>query len=211
MMDIAVNLVENYLRLNGYLMLSEFEITRQRADGHFETVTDVDVMAMRFPGRAVTDDDGCQLLSIDDPALELADDMVDVIIGEVKQGAAEFNPGIRSHEALHSMLRRVEWLYDVPLADVIAAVQQYSIHVGPGNGRGTIRTRLVAFGRTDSVDLHTISHSHIVTTLIGFFDRLGEAFRPMQFREPAPALLSLLTKAGFELTRTAPPDLGKRG
>ena len=44
-MDIAVNLVENYLRLNGYLTLSEFEVQRRVSHGHYKTVTDVDIMA----------------------------------------------------------------------------------------------------------------------------------------------------------------------
>ena len=49
-MDIAVNLVENYLRLTGYLTLSEFEVQRRDKKGRFKTVTDIDVMAMRLPG-----------------------------------------------------------------------------------------------------------------------------------------------------------------
>ena len=108
-MDIAVNLVENYLRLNGYLTLSEFEVQRRSASGGYETVTDVDIMALRLPGDTSAGDphdaDECHLLLINDPLLELREDLIDVIIGEVKQGEAEWNPGIRSHEALHSMLR----------------------------------------------------------------------------------------------------------
>ena len=96
-MDIAVNLVESYLRLNGYLTLSEFEVTRRREDGQFETVTDVDIMAMRLPGDTYAgdphDDEEFQMLLIDDPVLELAPEVTDVIIGEVKQGDAEFNDG----------------------------------------------------------------------------------------------------------------------
>ena len=49
-MDIAVNLVENYLRLTGYMTLSEFEVQRRDKKGRFKTITDVDVMAVRFPG-----------------------------------------------------------------------------------------------------------------------------------------------------------------
>ena len=110
-MDIAVNLVESYLRLTGYLTLSEFEVQRRNDKGRFKTVTDIDIMAIRMPGAVFVGDPhepaDYELLEIDDPALGLEDDVIDVIIGEVKQGAAELNAGIKDHAVLHSMLRRV--------------------------------------------------------------------------------------------------------
>lgn len=203
-MDIAVNLVESYLRLSGYLTLSEFEVQR-RVESGFETVTDVDIMALRLPGDVYAGDphggEDCRLLLLQDPVLQLEADMTDVIIGEVKQGAAEFNTGIRSHVVLHSMLRRVGWLYDEPLDDVVDALQDDLLRVSPARGGGTIRTPAMAFGRSPHCDLHTISHTHIVETLLGFFEGTGDAFKPVQFRDPAPAMLSLLLKTGFEVSK----------
>jgi hypothetical protein len=202
--DIAVNLVESYLRLSGYLTLSEFEVQR-RSDTGFETVTDVDIMALRLPGDVFAGDphgeEDCRLLLLQDPILELEPDMTDLIIGEVKQGAAEFNPGIRSHVVLHSMLRRVGHLYDESLEEVVSALQEDGVRMSPARGGGDIRTRLVAFGRSPHCDLHTISHTHIVETMLGFFAGTEEAFKPVQFRDPAPAMLSLLLKSGFEVTK----------
>ncbi len=204
-MDIAVNLVENYLRLNGYLTLSEFEVQARAPNGGYLTVTDVDIMALRLPGDVFAGDphdaEQGRLLLIDDPVLELRDDLIDVILGEVKQGEAEFNPGIRRHEVLHSMLRRVQWLYDEPIAGVIKALQTKSVAYGSARGGGTLRTRLVAFGRSPVSNLHTISHTHIVERMSGFFDELDDAFRPIQFRDPAPAMLALLHKTGFDVTK----------
>lgn len=203
-MDIAVNLVENYLRLTGYLTLSEFEVQR-RGEAGYETVTDVDIMALRLPGAVFAgdphDEDACRLLLIDDPALELEPGLIDLIIGEVKQGEAEFNPGIRRHEVLHSMLRRVEWFYDEPLGEVVRGLRDHLVYRSTARGGGEIRTRLVAFGRAPSTDLHTISHTHIVSTLLSFFAGTDEAFKPVQFRDPAPAMLSLLLKTGFEVSK----------
>ena len=204
-MDIAVNLVENYLRLTGYLTLSEFEVQRRDKKGRFKTVTDIDVMAMRLPGDIYlgdphTERDG-ELLLIDDPALELEPDCVDVIIGEVKQGTAELNPGIKDHAVLHSMLRRVEWIYGEPLDNVVEALQRKLVHWSPARGDGKVRTRLVAFGRAESSNLNTISLSHVVTTMLGFFEDHEDAFRPIQFREPAPAFLRLLLKSGFDIEK----------
>jgi hypothetical protein len=203
-MDIAVNLVESYLRLNGYLTLSEFEVQRRQPDGRFKTVTDVDVMGIRFPasphagaGRAAAEG---EMLMMDDPVLQL-DDAIDVIIGEVKQGPADFNPGLKDHGVLFSMLRRVEWLCSVGLNDVIEGLQRHGVHRAPARGGGTMRTRLVAFGRSDSSNLNTVSISHMIETLLDFFEAHEEAFRPSQFREPAPAFLRLLLKAGFDVRK----------
>ncbi|MDJ0953615.1 MAG: hypothetical protein QNJ81_08045 [Acidimicrobiia bacterium] len=204
-MDIAVNLVENYLRLNGYMTLSEFEVQRRDKKGRFKTVTDIDVMGIRFPGAIYIGDPhqaaDCEMLLIDDPVLELEQDTIDLIVGEVKQGQAELNPGIKDHGVLHSMLRRVEWIYDCDLSEVIAGLQRDGIHRAPGKGGARVRTRLVAFGRSRYSNLNTISLSHMVTTLLEFFEEHEDAFRPIQFREPAPAFLSLLLKAGFDVNK----------
>ncbi len=204
-MDIAVNLVESYLRLTGYLTLSEFEVQRRQPDGHFKTVTDVDVMGIRFPG---TSHPGAphaaaegEMLMIDDPVLQLEAEAIDVIIGEVKQGPADFNPALKDHGVLFSMLRRLEWIYPVELNDVIEGLQRRGVHSAPARGGGTVRTRLVAFGRSDRSNLNTVSISHMIETLLDFFEEHEEAFRPSQFREPAPAFLRLLLKAGFDIRR----------
>jgi hypothetical protein len=202
-LDIAVNLIETYLRLTGYLTLSEFEVQRRDDDGEFRTVTDVDIMAMRLPGPVYVGDPDHDregdLILLDDPELRLEDDCVDVIIGEVKQGEAEINPGIFDHAVLHSMLRRVEWVYDEPLERVVEALQNGEVHYSRARGGGRIRTRIVAFGRADHPGLSVITHSHVVSTLLRFFEEHEDAFRPIQFKEPAPALLRLLLKAGFSI------------
>lgn len=204
-MDIAVNLVENYLRLNGYMTLSEFEVQRRDKAGRFKTVTDIDIMGIRFPGDIYIGDPhrsaDYEMLLIDDPVLELEPNIIDVIVGEVKQGQAELNPGIKDHGVLHSMLRRVEWIYDVGLDDVIRGLQRNGIHRGPSKGGAEVRTRLVAFGRSHFSNINTVALSHMVTTLLEFFEKHEDAFRPIQFREPAPAFLSLLLKAGFDVNK----------
>lgn len=202
-MDIAVGLVEGYLRLNGYLTLSEFEVQDQRPDGGFDTLTDIDVMAIRFPGEVYAgdphDEADARLLLLDDPGLRLEPDQIDVIIGEVKQGHAEFNGAIRRHKVLHPMLRRVEWLFAEGIHGVVHDLIDHDVCVSPARGGGTIRVRLMAFGRAPEIGLNVMTHTHIVETLLRFFEDLDEAFRPIQFREPAPAMLSLLRKSGFDL------------
>lgn len=204
-MDIAVNLVENYLRINGYLTLSEFEVQRRTGRGRYQTVTDVDIMAVRFPGDVFVGDphdhNDASLLLIEDPVLELDATTIDVVIGEVKQGTAELNNNIKNHAVLHTMLHRIEWLYGSPLHDVITGLQRKTIHVSPSCAHGNIRTRLVAFGRSASVDLNTISLTHVVRTMIRFMESHEDALKPIQFKEPAPAMLRLLMKSGFSVEK----------
>lgn len=203
-MDIAVNLVESYLRLNGYLTLSEFEIQQRTRHGQWETVTDVDVVGVRFPGDIYLSDthdaEECRLLLVDDPGLHLEPETVDVVIGEVKQGEAVFNPGLTSHTVLHTVLRRLGWLYE-DLGPVVRGLQQDGMHRGPARAGGTIRSRLVAFGRSGDPTVHAVSLAHIVETLMRHFSDFDEILRGAQFKEPAPALLHLLSKAGFGVSR----------
>lgn len=204
-MDIAVNLVESYLRLTGYLTVSEFEIQGRAEDGSFATITDVDVVGFRSPGPVYLGDphgdDESRLVLIEDPALQLDDRSIDIVIGEVKQGTAEFNPGLKDHRVLHSVLRRFASLYDTPIEDAVIGLQQAGIHVSPARGGGLVRARLVAFGRADENSVNTIGIGHVVETLLRFFETHDDAFRPVQFKEPAVALLRLLQKVGFEIHR----------
>ena len=202
MADIAVNLVESYLRFNGYLTLSEFEVQARNERGVFEAVTDVDIMAVRFPGDVVVGDpdgDMAKMMVIEDPALRLEPGQIDVIIGEVKQGAPEFNPGIRRHVVLASLLQRVRSLFTRDLNEVVDELARFDICLTPGRDGGIVRVRLVAFGRSQEHGLHFIGHGHIVRTLMGFISGLDDAFRPVQLHEPAPALLALLVKSGFDV------------
>ena len=204
-MDIGVNLIESYLRLAGYLTFSEFEVQGRDDDGQYQALTDVDIVGLRLPGDVYVgdphDEDDCRLLLIDDPVLELEENCVDLIIGEVKQGEATINPGLYDHRVLHAVLRRVEWLFDDDLDAVVEGLQGDGIHRSPARGGGTIRTRIVAFGRAPTTSLNVISHTHVVQTMLGFFEQFEEAIRPIQYRDPAPALLRFLTKTGFEVTK----------
>lgn len=207
-MDIGVELVEAYLRLNGYFTLSEMEITRRLEDGSYQTVTDVDMAAIRFPGDVlVADSHGdSEALLIEDPVLMLEDDTVDVIIGEVKQGPAVFNPGLTEHPTLHGVLQRLEWLYAQGAEEVISGLQDHRVCHTEARGGGRVRTRLVAFGRSPVNDINTIALSHMIETMLTFFERFDDALRPAQLKDPASGFLRLLVKTGFNVERLPPTD-----
>ncbi|MBK5269004.1 MAG: hypothetical protein JJE47_16410 [Acidimicrobiia bacterium] len=204
-MDIAVNLVESYLRLNGYLTLSEMEVQKKTQSGLYETLTDVDIVALRFPGQIFAadphDEDDCRMLLINDDVLELVPETIDVIVGEVKQGEAVFNPGLTRHEVLHTVLHRVEWIYAAELDEVIGQVTESGVSMVAARSGGLVRTRLVAFGRADASNLNAVSLSHIVEAMVRFMDEFDDVLRPAQFKEPAQAFLRLLAKTGFSVTK----------
>ncbi len=209
-MDVAVNLVESYLRLNGYLTLSEFELTRRTDGGVYETITDVDIVGLRIPGHiyAAGDPHGVpdehEMLLIEDEVLELDPECVDVIIGEVKESEAVFNPAMKDHRVLHAVLRRLEWLYRRPLTEVIEELQRDEVSYADSQGGAQVRTRLVAFGQAERDGLNVISFTHVVQRILAFFEDFEEVVHPTHYKDPAPAMLRLLVKSGFSVRKMEP-------
>jgi hypothetical protein len=208
--DAGVDLVESYLRLNGYATLSEFQIHRRLPDGSYEALTDVDVVGIRFPGEVYAADPfnspDPHFLLIEDDQLHLVEDTIDVILGEVKQGEAVFNPGLKRRETLDTVLQRFRWLYEEPLSEVVARLQRHGLSVGPAHGGGRIRTRLVAFGRSPVNDLHTVSLRHIVEVMVSFMERLDRVIHTDAYSDPVVATLRLLVKLGFEVQKPRPAE-----
>jgi len=204
-MDIGVDLVEAYLRLNGYFTITEFEVLRETSPGNYQTVTDVDIIAVRFPGPIYIADSHSKgespALLVEDPILDLEDDTVDVIIGEVKQGEAVFNPGLTDHHTLHTVLQRVAWLYEKGVHDVARDLEKHLVCYQASPADRKVRTRLVAFGRSPVNDMHTVSLTHVFDKMIGQFEEYGDALRAAQFKSPAAGLIRLLVKTGFDITK----------
>jgi hypothetical protein len=202
-MDIAVDLVEAYLRINGYFTVSELEIQREVEPGVYQTLTDVDILAVRFPGPVfIADSHGAgdaPRLAVEDETLLLEDDTVDVIIGEVKQGEAMFNPALTDHHTLHTVLQRVAWLFQADVHDVARDLEKKRVCHVPARGVGRVRARLVAFGRAPECNVNVISLTHIFKTMIEQFETFDEALKPAQFKNPAAAMIRLLVKTGFDI------------
>lgn len=206
-MDIAVSLVEAYLRSNGYLTLSELPVFRRANTGEFVTVTDVDVVGLRLPGDVTgpgVGEDHPELMLMNDPVLDLRPELIDLVIGEVKQGEARLNKGLRSHEAIHSVLHRVRWLF--PPGGVDVAVRALTtgakiFEVGTHSG-ATLRIRLVAFGQSPHPsDLHLITLGHMLEVGTAFLRNNQEIVRSAKFNSPAASFLELLVKTDHDVVR----------
>ncbi len=212
-MQTAVGLVESYLRLNGYFTVTEYQVQQPVSGqtGRYETATDLDVLAVRLPWAAETvqrhpqrpGEARCEVLLADDPALASTQEIPDVLIAEVKEGAAELNRRLRSPEVLHAALRRVgccaEEHIEAAAADLLRLGQ---ITLQPPQG-AICRVRLAAFcGSVDAARapaVLTVTLAHIVQFIQ---DRLA-AYRPVlrsaQVTDPILGLLTLMDKVGIAI------------
>jgi hypothetical protein len=144
-MDNAVALVQAYLRVNGYFTVAEYPVIEAVETGGYRAVTDLDILAFRFPhaGRLVP---GARSRSqgklfAPDPNLGVPGEHADLIIGEIKEGKAELNKGAQETNVMKVALRRFGCC---DKRDSKAVDQLVS------NGRATLasgnQVRLVAFG-----------------------------------------------------------------
>ena len=207
-MDTAVALVESYLRLNGYFTVTEYQIQHPaaRQPGRFETATDLDILAVRFPWAAETvlrhpdrpGEQRCEILLAGDPAISPAQDKPDLIIGEVKEGLAEFNRKLQTPEVLYAALRRTGCCPEEHIRDAAEALLHGGEFVQPPDHGIGCRIRLAAFcGRIDATGPPAqlaITLDHILRFIQ---ERLAE-YRPVlmsaRFGDPTLSLLKLMDK-----------------
>lgn len=196
--DPAAELVAAYLRLNDYFVLNDIEMHLWE-DGNYRAVTDVDIVAIRHRSPAgpvhYRDAPGvveCLLAGEVDPALGVATDRCDVIIGEVKRGEASFNSAMRDPRVLHGVFRRVGDVFGAPIDDVIDELAATGRALTPWS-----QVRLVAFAHGGSVPKGmVISHAHLVEWLTGALARHHDLFEISVFSDPVLSLLALMSRVG---------------
>lgn len=195
-MDPAVALVQAYLQLNGYLTVTEFPITTgSGADA--KAVTDIDVIALRFPGaRAMGAEDGEE--SDTDPLLAIDQEVMDLLISEVKEGKARVNPNLTRRGTLTRTIQRVG----------CCPAEHVSHHVDSLLRRGVAemehrgvrcRARLVVFAGRVGHPRHTlvVSLAHAARAVIRSLRIREPELHATQFSQPALAQLRLLMKLGI--------------
>jgi hypothetical protein len=198
--DIAVSLVKAYLELCGYFVLTELPVRAVRDHEYFD-VTDLDVIAVRFPHRPLS---AAKEISrpLDvflgaDAELETLEDGIDVIIGEVKEGEARFNPALRRIDTIAFALRRLgccpEEMVDA-VAESIARQGSRELAM-PGSQRCQIR--LVAFaghGGPPEGRLLAVSLAHCSAFIADRLRTSREVLAGTQFKDPVLGLFALQDK-----------------
>src|SRR5438132_3698623 len=199
-MDHAVSLVQAYLQLNGYFTSAEYPIIASAGRTGVRTITDIDVLAFRFPrGLPLASPSrkrapqGLNVSDID-PGLGVPDDSIDMIIGEVKEGRVGVNTGVRDPEVLNVVIGR--------LGDS-GEENDRVIHELLQSGASTLPSgvvvRLIAFGAfppgAPVPPCRIISLGHVLEFLQSYVRRHWHVLRHLQFKDPAFGFLMTLEKA----------------
>jgi hypothetical protein len=205
-LNTCVALVGAYLRFNGYITVPEQPVLVGEGKPYrYHTATDVDILAVRFPNAAVVvpreygsiEDD--LHLEIDD-VLELHEDTVDVLIGEVKSGRPRLNEGLRDASVLYATIRRVDPGFDVPVEDTIQKLIRRGEAECKASGKKW-RFRLVAFGEgqpaLEGGPYMVVQMRHVAAFLMQTMREHHQVWKDAQFGDPVLDLLHHFDKMGF--------------
>ncbi|HSR52672.1 MAG TPA: hypothetical protein VLV83_17765 [Acidobacteriota bacterium] len=198
-MDTAVALIEAYLHINGYFTVAEYPVLESLRRGGTRTATDLDILAFRFPeagckvergGRRV----GGPVVFQPDSALGVPAHTADMIVGEVKEGPAHFNPPARDPLVLETALAR----FGCCPSDTAAAVVKRLLRKGQADTPSGHAVRLIAFGSApggDDLAAKVITLGHVIDFLRQHLRRHWNQLGPAQLSQPALAFLALMEKA----------------
>jgi hypothetical protein len=212
-MDHAVALVQSYLQLNGYFTSAESPIISSTGRRGFRTITDIDVMAFRFPSGLDAakpvpvrkhSTRGIDISELD-PGLGAEPGMIDMIIGEVKEGRVGVNSGWRDPEVLSTVISRLGQTCEEER--VVADLLRTGIsRVGSG-----VVIRFIAFGAfppgAPVPPCRIISLGHVVEYLQHYVRKHYSMLRHLQLKDPAFGFILALEKA----KRGAAGRRGKEG
>jgi hypothetical protein len=196
-MDTAVSLVQAYLYANGYFTVTEYPILEQIGTNTPRTVTDIDILAVRFPGAGSIDSSAnTSGISLEpDPALDLSEDMIDVIIGEVKEGAAELNKAARDPAVLTAVCGRIGRISPEIAEQVVADLIRTGTAIHPAG----IRLRQMVFAtRSPSRRKNAYTWLSIGHITIWMRDQIREhwdAVKAVQSKDQALSFMLLREKA----------------
>lgn len=192
-MDVAVAVVQAYLRVNGYFTVAEYPVL-DVAHEPGRTITDLDILAVRL--HRAPDPTGPADAPLD-PALGAAAGAADMIVGEVKEGRPHPNPAMRDPDVLTAALTRFGCCQPADAAELVAELLRTGRATAPEGH--TIRT--VVFGNpTTAVAPHAAPwHTVPFSQVLGFLeDHLSAHWRTIghtQIKDDTLGLLALREKA----------------
>ncbi|MGW8267215.1 MAG: hypothetical protein ACWGSQ_12690 [Longimicrobiales bacterium] len=202
-MNAAVSLVRTYLRLNSYFTATELPVIKKGDDGLYFEVTDIDILALRFPraghivaqGRPGPLDD---LQFPPDPFLEIPTDAMDMIIGEVKAGRPKLNPHMRSEDTLYRALVRFGTCSPNRLDWAVEQLREKGeTWLKDGDVAVPSRVRIVAFGdgqEHDGNGYTVIPLKQVAAFVTEHLRRYRAVLHPVRLTDPTLGLLHLLEK-----------------
>lgn len=200
-MDSAVALVQAYLYSNGYFTVTEYPVLEAIQHGNYRTTTDIDILAVRFPGagrhvpRHGRHNRHGKTLAEPDAVLTPSSDRIDMIVAEVKEGRAELNHGARNPKVLRAALTR----FGACTSDHADSLVEELVRRGEASTPSGPQVRLFAFGSHYDETRHhpytIITLGHIVSFLREFAEEHWDILRHAQFKDPGLSFLMVLEKA----------------
>jgi hypothetical protein len=215
-MDHAVSLVQAYLQLNGYFTSAEYPIVAAAGRNGFRTLTDIDILAFRFPAGvpiSLTPEEpmvdqpvgeipaappsrslpqGLDLAGLD-PGLGVPADRIDLIIGEVKEGRVGINSGAREPDVLKAVIDRFG--HSLDKERLVRELLETGTVIMPSG----YQVRFIAFGAFPPGEkvppCRIISLGHVVRFLQDYVRRHWGMLRHCQFKDPAFGFLMTMEKA----------------
>lgn len=196
-MDHAVALVQAYLQLNGYFTSAEYPIVAGAGRNGFRTITDIDILAFRFPtegllARGKRTPKGLNVRELDE-GLGVPAESIDMIIGEVKEGRVGINTGARDADVLRAVISRFG-----ELANADEVVEEL-LRTGVAEIPPAYTARVIAFGSfppgSQVPPCRIISLGHVYDFLQSYVRKHWHMLRHMQFKDPAFGFLMTLEKA----------------
>lgn len=201
MPDPAVAIVQSYLRVNGYFTVTEYPIVEAAKGGGHRTVTDLDVLAFRFPGAGRSlvigrpENESAGHRFAPDPELGIQGAEADMLIGEVKQGLAVLNRGAADPRVLRAALAR----FGCCPPDEALRIANELLRRGDARLPAGHRIRLVAFGSAPGEPggppHQVVLLGHIVEFLTRFLNEHWDVLRHEDIKDPGLGFLSALEKA----------------
>ena len=200
-MDMGVALVQAYLRVHGYFTVSEYPVLEAFGQGDHRTATDIDILAIRFPHacqlvpyRGRRDDQDVELQT-PDAALGVDPHAVDMIIAEVKIGAAELNRAATDPAVLRAALMRFGCCDHDATFRIVDTLLRDGHAVTPTGHQ----IRMVAFGSVAPAGHHryrVVLLRDVVAFLRRHLRDHWEIVHRADFKDPAFSFLMMLEKAG---------------
>ena len=194
-MDIAVGLVQAYLHINGYFTVAEYPVMETAGMGPARTVTDLDILAFRFAGaghRMVQHSGDTSAIPRTDPLLQCPSDRADMIVGEVKEGAARFNAAMRDPAVLEVALAR----FGCCSLEHVGPATRQLLSKGAAIMPSGHSIRMIAFGDTPERRQPgtVIPMQHVLAFVQAYLRDNWPTLRHAQVRDPALGLLALIEK-----------------
>jgi hypothetical protein len=197
--------------------VAEYPVLEALPADRVRTVTDLDVLAYRFAGAGheLAHTRGHRPLQAVtravDPLLGCPTDRADMIVGEVKEGAARLNPALRDPAVLEVALTR----FGCCTPEEAPGLTQRLIRHGRAETDAGHVIRMVAFGdvRSDAGRggrWHTVPMAHVVEFMQHYLHEHWSVLRHAQIRDPAFAVLVLLEKWGLGSAGAVAGEVGAR-